>query len=69
MNNVKAAPRKYSQYPNEVKRRIKAMFEHTLKQYPYPAGIEERIIWIHTMEEVLKTIEIESSVLYGLEGK
>ena len=39
MNNVKAAPRKYSEYPYEVKRRIESIFERTLKQYPYPAGI------------------------------
>ena len=59
----------YSQYPEEVKRRVENIFAKVLEQYPYPQNIDEQIDWIHNMAGSLKTIEADSVMLAALVKK
>ena len=59
----------YSQYPEEVKRRVENVFAKVLEQYPYPQSIDEQIDWIHNMAGSLKTIETDSVMLAALVKK
>ena len=59
----------YSQYPEEVKRRVENVFAKVLEQYPYPQNIGEQIEWIHNMAGSLKTIEADSVMLAALVKK
>ena len=59
----------YSQYPEEVKRRVENIFAKVLEQYPYPQSIGEQIDWIHNMAGSLKTIEADSVMLAALVKK
>ena len=59
----------YSQYPEEVKRRVENIFTKVLEQYPYPQSIGEQIDWIHNMAGSLKTIEADSVLLAALVKK
>ena len=59
----------YSQYPEEVKRRVENIFAKVLEQYSYPQNIDEQIDWIHNMAGSLKTIEADSVMLAALVKK
>ena len=59
----------YSQYPEEVKRRVEIVFAKVLEQYPYPQNIGEQIDWIHNMAGSLKTIVADSVMLAALVKK
>ena len=65
--NIKALV--YSQYPEEIKRRVQNVFAKVLEQYPYPQSIDEQIDWIHNMAGSLKTIEADSVMLAALVKK
>lgn len=69
MKNAERRNPVYSKCPEEVKRRIENVFSWTLQHYPYPNSIKDRINWIHSMEEALRTIEADSVMLYRLEEK
>ncbi len=59
----------YSQYPEDVERRVEIVFAGVLEQYPYPQNIDEQIDWIHNMAGALKTIEADSVMLTTLVKK
>jgi hypothetical protein len=68
MKNKTNKSLKYPQCSEDAKCRIEDIFSWTLKHRPYPLNIKQRIIWIHEMEEALRSIESEAAVLSELPG-
>ena len=69
MKNSVTRPMEYAQCSEVIKRRIESVFEWTFEHNPYPQAVEERLNWIHSMDNALRSIEAESVVLARLGGQ